>query len=70
MGVVDETWYKEVEEPDTLYTNFTALKILNHLTYFCSGINTVDAVDIPQLIKTLFTEANVILQFINAMEAA
>ena len=50
--------------------NFTALKIHDHLTKFCSGIHTFDAVNIPQLRKTLFTDANRIPQFINAVEAA
>ena len=62
-------WYKELEDPDTFYTNFTALKLLDHLTEFCSGIHTIDAVDIPQVMKTLFTDAEGIPQFINAMEA-
>ena len=31
MSVVDETWYKELEDPDTFYTNFTALQLLEHL---------------------------------------
>ena len=35
MAVVDETWYKELEDPDTFYTKVTALKLLNHLTEFC-----------------------------------
>ena len=61
---------KELEDPDTFYTNVTALKLLDHLTEFCSGFHTVDAVDIPQLMKTLFADANGIPQFINTMEAA
>ena len=32
IEVVDETWYKELEDPDTFYTNVTALKLLDHLT--------------------------------------
>ena len=32
MEVVDETWYKELEDPDTFYTKVTALKLLNHPT--------------------------------------
>ena len=32
MGVVDKTWYKELEEPDTFYTNVIAIKILDRLT--------------------------------------
>ena len=70
MEVVNETWYKELEDPDTLYTNVTALKLLYHLTKFCSGLHAVDAVDIPQLMKTLFTDADGIPQFINMMESA
>ena len=56
--------------PGYVYTNVTALKLLDHLTEFCSGIHTVDAVDIPQLMKILFTDDNGTPQFINAMEAA
>ena len=32
IEVVDKTWYKELEDPDTFYTNVTALKLLDHLT--------------------------------------
>ena len=32
MAVVDETWYKELEDPDTFYTKVTALKLPNFVT--------------------------------------
>ena len=70
MEVVDKTWYKELEDLDTFYTNVMALKIFDHINDFCSGIHTIDAVYIPQLMKMLFTNANGITQFISAMEAA
>ena len=70
MAVVDDTWYKELEDPDTSYTNVTALKLLDHLTEFCSGLHTIDTVDIPQAMKTLFRNAEGIPQFINSMEEA
>ena len=70
MEVFDGTWYKELEDLDTLYTNFTALKLFYHLTKFCSGLQTVNAVDIPQLMKTIFSDADGIPQFVNAMEAS
>ena len=57
MEVVDETWYKELEDPDTFYTNVTALKLLDHLTEFCLVLHAVDAVDIPQVTKTLLRYA-------------
>ena len=61
---------KEFEDPDTFYTNVMALKLLDHLTEFCSGLHTVNAVDIPQVMKTLFSDAEGIPQFMNTMEAA
>ena len=47
MEVIEETWYKELEDPDTFYTNITALQLLEHLTEFCLGLHAIDAVDIP-----------------------
>ena len=70
MTVVDKTWYKELEDPDTLYTNATALKLLDHITELCLILHTVNAVDIPQVMKTLFSDAEGIPQFINAIEEA
>ena len=32
MAVVEETCYKDIEDPYTFYTKVTALKILGHLT--------------------------------------
>ena len=69
MEVMDKTWYKDLEYLDTFYTNVTALKILDHLTEFCLGLHTVDAVDITQWMKNLFTNTNGIPQLINVMEA-
>ena len=70
MAVMDETWYKKLKDPDTFYTNVTALKLLDHLTEFCAGQHTMDAVDIPQIIKSLYRYLEGVPQFINAMEAA
>ena len=70
IEVVDKTWYKELEDPDTFYTNFTDLKLLDHLTEFFSSLHTIDAIDIPQLTKRLFANDDGIPQFINATEAA
>ena len=48
----------------------TDLKLLDHLPEFCAGLHTVDAVDIPQLMKELYKDSDGVPQFINAMEAA
>ena len=70
MTVVDETWYKELEDPDTFYTKVTDIKLLKHLTYFCAGFCTVDVVDIPQLVEDIYKDSDGVPQFINVMEAA
>ena len=70
MEVVDETCYKELEDPYTFFTNVISLKLLYRLTEFCSGLHTLDAADIPQVMKNLFSDAKGIPQYINAMEAA
>ena len=62
MEVVNETWYKELEDPDTFYTNDAALKILDHLIEFCSGLHTVNAVNIYQVMKSLFRDSKGIPQ--------
>ena len=61
---------QELEDLDTFYTKVTALKLLNHLTEFCAGLHTVDAVNIPQLMKSLYKDSEGVPLFINAMEAA
>ena len=48
----------------------TTIKLFEHLTKFCAGFHTVDAVDIPQLMKELYKDSDRFPQFINAMEAA
>ena len=70
MTVVDETWYKELEDPNTFYMKVTAIKLLEHLTEFCVGLHTVDAVDTPQIMKELYKDSDGFPQFINATEAA
>ena len=70
MEVLDKKWYKELEDPDTFYTNVTALKLLDHQTKSFSGLHTVHAVDIIQETKILLSNTYGIPQFINVMEEA
>ena len=67
MEVVNKTWYKELKDPDKFYMIVTDFKLLDNLTKFCSGLHAVDAVNILQLMKTLYADVERIPQFINAM---
>ena len=67
MEVINKTWYKELKDPDKFYMIVADFKLLDNLAMFCSGLHAVDAVDILQLMKALYADAERIPQFINAM---
>ena len=58
ITVVDETWYKELKDPDTFYTKVTAIKLLEHLTELCIGLHTFNTVDIPHLMKEFYKDSD------------
>ena len=64
MAVVGETWYTELKDQDTFYTKVTSLKLLDHLKEFCAGLHTMDAVDIPHIIKSIYKDSEGVPQFI------
>ena len=70
MSVIDETWYKELEDADKFYTNMTAQQLLEHLEDHCTGLHSIDAVDIRFFMQTFWTDAEGVPQYINRMEAA
>ena len=70
MSVIEDTWFKEIEDPDNFYTEVTTIQLLDHLTEHCSGIHAIDAVDIPHIMQIFYKEAKGIPQFVNMMEAA
>ena len=41
MSVVDETWYKELEDVDMFYTNVTAQQLLEQLEDHCTGLHSI-----------------------------
>ena len=71
MAVVNETWYKELEDPYTFYKKVThGPQTPGPPNRFCAELHTVDALDIPQLMKTLYKGSDGVPQFINTVEAA
>ena len=70
MSVVDETWYKELEDADKFYTNVTAQQLLEQLKDHCTGIHDIDAVDAPSVMQMFCTKAEGVPQYTNIMEVA
>ena len=47
----------------------TAQQILKHLECHCTGLHAIDAVGIPSVMQTFWTEAEGVPQYINRMKA-
>ena len=52
MCIVENTWFKELEDPNNFYTKVTTIQLLDHLKEYCSWLRAVDAVDIPQFMRS------------------
>ena len=67
MSVIEDMWFKELEDPDNFYTKVTTTKLLIHLIEHCSDLYEIDAVDIPHIMQIFYKEVERIPQFINMM---
>ena len=48
---------EELEGCELCLEGVRVLELLGHLTEFCAGLHTVDAVDITQLMKLLYKDS-------------
>ena len=67
---VDETWYRELENVETFYTEVKAFKLTVHLQKRSGGQHGIDAVDIISYMQQYFNKAASIPININMMETA
>ena len=44
MSAVDKTWYAELEDADTFYTNVTDQQLLKYLEDHCTGLHAINIV--------------------------
>ena len=68
--VVDETWYKDLRDPDEFYTNVTAMNLLGHFESHSTELTKTEAVKIPMQMMALYKECEGIPQYIQALEKA
>jgi len=68
--VVDETWYKDLRDPDEFYTNVTAMDLLGHFESHSTELTKTEAVKIPMQMMALYKECEGIPQYIQALEKA
>ena len=67
---VEDTWYQELENTETFYTEVTAFKIMLHLKKCSGGRHTIDSVKIMSDMQQYFDESERIPVYINMMDTA
>jgi len=66
----DETWYKGLFNPHTMYSKVKAIEFLRHLRENAGGLHAIQAVDIPSTLPAFYVNADTIYDYIIAMEDA
>ena len=66
--IVDKTWYRELERPDTYYAEVTAMDIMDHLRKRSGGLHAIDAIDLLAEMGSYYAESTSILEYINKLE--
>ena len=68
--VVEDTWYKELKDPEMFYTDVTANDILKHLRARSGGLHTIDIIDLTAEMVGYYATAKGIPEYINMLEDA
>ena len=52
LAVVDPVWYQELSHPTTFYTAVLPATLLDHIEDRCTGLHSIDTVDLPLIIQS------------------
>ena len=69
-SVIDETWFKDLQDPDDFYTKVAAMDFLDHFEKNSTELAETEAVKIPLQMMQLYNESEGIPQYIKALEKA
>ena len=67
---VDDVWLAELKKKITIYSEVTAIEMLDHLRKTCLGAHEVDILDLQDEMRTFHMTTDSIPQYIEAMERA
>ena len=68
--VIDEIWYNNLKDTDTLYTKVTALKIIVYLNANSEGLHAIDMISLCTNMNGYYMQADGIPQYISMLEDA
>ena len=70
LHLVNKTWVLELKDKETLFMQVTPRQLLDHLQSICGGLHAIDVLKLQNEIQEYHTDREVILEYINALEAA
>ncbi len=62
--VVEDTWIRDLRDPETFYSNVTALALLNHLRDPSGGLHVLDMVSLTIQMSQFYEGSPIILEYI------
>jgi hypothetical protein len=68
--VVDETFYKDLEDPVSFYNKITAAELIKHLRTNCGGVEPEDLVALHAAMSTYYANCDGIPEYIIMLEKA
>jgi hypothetical protein len=69
-AVVDDTWIRDLRDPETFYSNVTALALLNHLRDRSGGLHALDMVSLTIQMSQYYEGTPIIPEYIQLLEDA
>lgn len=70
LKAVEDTWVRELKDPETFYTDVAPRALLNHLQSQCTGRHAVDILAMQDEMRAYHLEYEGIPEYINALEDA
>ena len=65
-----QTWVLDLKDKETLFMQVTPRQLLDHLQSICGGLHAIDVLKLQNEMQEYHTDREVILEYINALEAA
>ena len=70
VTVVEDTWIRDLRDPETFYSNVTALALLNHLRDRSGGLHALDMVSLTIQMSQFYEGSPIIPKYIQLLEDA
>ena len=68
--IVDETFYKDLEDPVSLYNKITAAELIEHLRINCGGVEPEDLVSLHAAMSSYYATCDGIPEYMIMLEKA